>query len=74
VTKDVFHIEKTFNTSLIKKENNLCQIKVIVEGPKTSPPFRGDEPNSQHPLFDIWGFKKHDTCHRSNSSKKTLEP
>jgi hypothetical protein len=55
----VFHIEKTFNTSLIKKENNLCQTKVIVEGLKTSTPSKGDQPNSQHPLFDIWGFKKH---------------
>ncbi len=54
----MFHIEKTFNISLIKKENNLCQTKVIVEGPKTSPPFKSDQRNSQHPLFDIWGFKK----------------
>jgi hypothetical protein len=57
VTRDVFHIEKTFNTSFIEKENNLCQTKVIVEGPKTSPPSRGDQPNGKHLFFDIWGFK-----------------
>jgi len=57
VTKDVFHIEETFNTSPTKRENNLCWTKVIVEGPNISPPFRG-EPNNQHPLFDMGGFKK----------------
>ncbi len=53
----MFHIDETFNTSPTKRENNLCQTKIIVEGLIISPPSRG-EPNSQHPLFDMGVFKK----------------